>query len=197
MKGTLVTGRPSLQVIAPAGHFHVNGAHLPRVLPESGVGHYLRDLVYGALDGGVTTLAIVAGASGADLGARVAIILGLANLVGDGVSMAAGNYLGMRSEIQQQGKDPDVAKPLRHGLATFAAFAVVGSVPLLSYLVPVGQPLWAAGVLTGATLFVVGSLRARFVPGQRAWKLGLEMVAIAAVAALAALGVGVAAGRLM
>ncbi|MFA5944327.1 MAG: VIT1/CCC1 transporter family protein, partial [Candidatus Thermoplasmatota archaeon] len=73
------------------------------MLPANGIGHYLRDLVYGALDGGVTTLAIVAGASGADLGARVAIILGIANLVGDGVSMAAGNYLGMRSEIQQRG----------------------------------------------------------------------------------------------
>lgn len=167
------------------------------MLPSSGVGHYLRDLVYGALDGGVTTLAIVAGASGADLGARVAIILGLANLVGDGVSMAAGNYLGMRSEIQQQGKDPREEKPLRHGLATLAAFAAVGAVPLLSYLVPFGQPLWTAGVLTGATLFVVGSLRGRFLQGKRAWVLGLEMVAIAALAAVAALGVGAAAGHLL
>ncbi|MFA5943994.1 MAG: VIT1/CCC1 transporter family protein, partial [Candidatus Thermoplasmatota archaeon] len=134
--------------------------------------------------------------SGADLGARVAIILGIANLVGDGVSMAAGNYLGMRSEIQQRGGDLAGEKPWRHGLATFAAFALVGAVPLLAFLVPFGDPLWTAGALTALTLFAVGSLRARFVPGKKAWRLGFEMVAIAAIAAAAALGVGVVATRL-
>lgn len=160
------------------------------VLPARGMGHYLRDLVYGALDGGVTTLAIVAGATGADLGARVAVILGLANLLGDGISMAAGNFLGLRSEIQQLGKDPRVEKPWRHGLATFVAFVAVGALPLLVFLVPFGQPLVLGGLLTGISLFVVGSMRARFVPGKKAWLLGFEMVVIAAIAASAALGVG-------
>lgn len=150
----------------------------------------MRDIVYGALDGGVTTLAIVAGASGADLGARVAIILGLANLVGDGISMAAGNYLGIRSEAMQAGRDPAPEKPWRHGMATFGAFAAVGSIPLLAFLAPFGAPLaWAAG-LTAAVLFGVGAARSRFVAGRNPWILGLEMVAIAAVAAAAALAVG-------
>lgn len=167
------------------------------MLPARGVGHYLRDLVYGALDGGVTTLAIVAGASGADLGARVAILLGLANLAGDGVSMAAGNYLGIRSELQQAGGDVGAEKPLRHGLATFLAFVAVGAIPLLAFLLPGDRPLWWAAGLTLAVLFAVGALRARFVAGRRPWAMGLEMAAVAFVAGAAALGVGAAARLLL
>jgi hypothetical protein len=42
--------------------------------PEAGLGHYLRDVVYGALDGVITRLAVVAGTIGADLGPRVGVI---------------------------------------------------------------------------------------------------------------------------
>jgi VIT1/CCC1 family predicted Fe2+/Mn2+ transporter len=61
---------------------------------------YLRDLVYGAVDGTVTTFAVVAGAAGARLSAAVVIILGIANLVADGFSMGVSNFLGSRAERQ-------------------------------------------------------------------------------------------------
>jgi VIT1/CCC1 family predicted Fe2+/Mn2+ transporter len=61
---------------------------------------YLRDFIYGAIDGSVTTFAVVSGVAGANLDPAIVIILGLANLVGDGFSMAAGNYLGVRAEQQ-------------------------------------------------------------------------------------------------
>ena len=60
---------------------------------------YLRDWVYGGIDGAITTFAIVSGVVGAELGTRVILILGLANLLADGFSMAAGNYSGTKSEI--------------------------------------------------------------------------------------------------
>ena len=63
---------------------------------------YLRDFVYGAIDGTVTTVAVVAGVAGAGLRARVVIILGLANLVADGFSMAVSNFLGTRADQQQR-----------------------------------------------------------------------------------------------
>jgi VIT1/CCC1 family predicted Fe2+/Mn2+ transporter len=63
---------------------------------------YLRDFIYGAIDGAVTTFAVVAGVEGADLSANIVIILGIANLVADGFSMAASNYLGSRAEAQQR-----------------------------------------------------------------------------------------------
>jgi len=63
---------------------------------------YLRDFVFGAIDGCVTTFAVVSGVAGADLSSRVIIILGVANLLGDGFSMAASNYLATRAERQQR-----------------------------------------------------------------------------------------------
>lgn len=59
---------------------------------------YLGDTVLGAIDGCVTTFAVVAGAAGAGLSAGVAIVLGCANLLADGFSMAASNYQRAKSE---------------------------------------------------------------------------------------------------
>ncbi|HEY3055295.1 MAG TPA: VIT1/CCC1 transporter family protein [Thermoanaerobaculia bacterium] len=62
---------------------------------------YLRDWVYGGIDGSVTTFAVVAGVVGAHLSPEVILILGVANLLGDGFSMAASNYSGTRTERQE------------------------------------------------------------------------------------------------
>ncbi len=69
--------------------------------PESS---YLKDFVYGAIDGAVTTFAVVAGVAGAGLSASVVIILGFANLLADGFSMAVSNYLGTRAENELRDK---------------------------------------------------------------------------------------------
>lgn len=58
----------------------------------------LRDLVYGGIDGSVTTFAIVAGVAGAGLSPFIIVALGLANVLADGFSMAAGNYSGTKAE---------------------------------------------------------------------------------------------------
>lgn len=63
--------------------------------------NYLPDAVYGAIDGTVTTFAVVSGAIGADLSARVVLILGAANLLADGFSMAAGNYTASKAAAEQ------------------------------------------------------------------------------------------------
>jgi VIT1/CCC1 family predicted Fe2+/Mn2+ transporter len=62
---------------------------------------YLSDAVYGAIDGTITTFAIAAGAIGAGLSARVVLILGGANLLADGFSMAAGNFVGTRADRER------------------------------------------------------------------------------------------------
>jgi vacuolar iron transporter family protein len=59
---------------------------------------YLRDWVYGGVDGAVTMFAIVSGVVGARLAPAVIVVLGLSNLVADGLAMAASNYLATRSE---------------------------------------------------------------------------------------------------
>ena len=60
--------------------------------------NYLRDWIYGGIDGAVTTFAIVAGVAGADLAATVVLVLGFANLMADGLAMAASNYSGTKAE---------------------------------------------------------------------------------------------------
>lgn len=60
--------------------------------------NYLRDWIYGGIDGAVTTFAIIAGVAGADLAASVVLILGFANLLADGLAMAASNYSGTTAE---------------------------------------------------------------------------------------------------
>jgi vacuolar iron transporter family protein len=57
--------------------------------------------VYGGIDGAVTTFAVVAGVVGAELSTRVVLILGAANLVADGFSMAASNYSGTKTEHEE------------------------------------------------------------------------------------------------
>jgi VIT1/CCC1 family predicted Fe2+/Mn2+ transporter len=61
---------------------------------------YLRDFIYGAIDGAVTTFAVVSGVAGAELSAGIVIVLGLSNVVADGFSMAVSNFLGTRAEQQ-------------------------------------------------------------------------------------------------
>ncbi|MEP1200270.1 VIT1/CCC1 transporter family protein [Tateyamaria sp.] len=60
----------------------------------------LRDAIYGAIDGAVTTFAIVAGVSGAGLSPFVIVALGVANVLADGFSMAAANYSGTKAELE-------------------------------------------------------------------------------------------------
>jgi VIT1/CCC1 family predicted Fe2+/Mn2+ transporter len=63
-------------------------------------GKYLKSLVYGGLDGIITTFAVVAGVAGASLSSGVVLILGFANLIADGLSMAIGDYLSTKAETE-------------------------------------------------------------------------------------------------
>jgi len=81
-------------------------AHTPeavRVRLGERVRHsYLSDFIYGGIDGAVTTFAVVSGVAGAGLSPTIIVVLGCANLVGDGFSMAAANFLGVRADTQQR-----------------------------------------------------------------------------------------------
>ncbi|GIW79600.1 MAG: membrane protein [Gemmatales bacterium] len=240
-----------------AGDLHKE--HTPEAIRQrlqEGPKHsYLRDFVYGAIDGAVTTFAVVAGVTGANLSGGVVVVLGAANLIADGFSMAASSFLatraehhhrnrlrrmeemhvallpeGEREEIRQifaakgfQGEDLervvsvitadveqwvdtmmkeelglvlDSPSPWRTAFATFAAFIVIGAIPLLAYvylmLVPGGltRPFWWSAALTGAAFFLVGTWKSRFV--ERPWYAGgLETLAVGGLAATLAYYTGV------
>jgi len=215
---------------------------------------YLRDFVYGAIDGTVTTFAVVSGVAGAELSTSIIIILGLANLVGDGFSMAASNFLGTRAERQlskkarrREEQEIDVypagereeirqilaqkgfagedlqravdiitsdrdrwvdmmmtdelgiplhgPNALRAAVATFLAFALVGLIPLLAFLLhyfmpaALTAPFVCSTVLTAAAFFAVGATKSRFVEQSWYWS-GLETLIVGGSAAALAYFVG-------
>jgi VIT1/CCC1 family predicted Fe2+/Mn2+ transporter len=215
---------------------------------------YLRDFIYGAIDGTVTTFAVVAGVQGASLAPGIVIILGTANLIADGFSMAVSSFLATRAEAQlrerarrieelhiarfpegereeirqifaekgfagadlerivtvltadirqwvntmlkeELGLSLEAASPWRTGLSTFAAFILVGLVPLSAFLYqlavphPLFHPFQWSVVLTGLAFFAVGALKGRYV--EQHWYLaGLETLAVGGSAAALAYFVG-------
>jgi len=72
----------------------------------STLSEYFKEVVYGGIDGIVTTFVVVAGFSGAALSTdsttqltfAVVLLFGLANLFADATSMGLGNFLSVRSE---------------------------------------------------------------------------------------------------
>jgi len=69
-------------------------------LQRHGETEILPDAVLGAIDGCVTTFAVVSGAVGAGLPGAVALILGFANLVADGFSMAVSNFQAKKAQVE-------------------------------------------------------------------------------------------------
>jgi VIT1/CCC1 family predicted Fe2+/Mn2+ transporter len=165
--------------------------------------HYIRDIVYAANDGIVTTFAVVAGVQGAGFRPVVVVALGLANLAADGLSMAVGNYLGMKSEratelAQLYDEWGETRHAALHGAVTWVTFVVAGLVPMLPYFAPVPAPVSFRGsaLLAACLLFLVGALRTR-VTGQPWFRSGLEMLAVGTLAGGAAFLAGWGVQRLV
>jgi vacuolar iron transporter family protein len=247
-----------------SGLLDLKASHTPAAIRErlqSGSRHsYLRDFVYGSIDGAVTTLAVVSGVAGAKLATGVVIVLGMANLIADGFSMAASNYLGTRAEEQlrqrarrqeereiesyPEGEREEIRQivaskgfegaeleravevitsdrkrwiemmlteelglslngpsPLRAAAMTFVAFALVGSIPLLPFILQFFTPnsvdnpfLWSS-ILTVCAFFGVGAAKSRFVEQSWHWS-GLETLLVGGVAAVIAYFVGKLLGGL-
>lgn len=183
--------------------------------------NYLGDAVLGAIDGCVTTFAVIAGSVGAGFSNTVAIILGFANLVADGFSMAVSNYQstksqcelvekakdmelrhiemipeGEREEVRQifaskgfqddvlenivdvitrdrdlwvetmikeeLGMQMDGPQPMLAASTTLAAFLLVGTIPLLPFLIPdvdSSRTFITSVLLTGGVFFMIGIVK--------------------------------------
>lgn len=155
---------------------------------------YLSQFVYGAIDGSVTTFAVVAGAAGAKLSATVIIILGIANLIADGFSMGASAYLAAKSDRDlKKSKDDEhdgAETPLGDGVATFVSFILVGFVPITVYVVDALFGLNIDNVtlfsiscfLTGAAFMAIGILKGQATKTNQL-KSALETLLLGGIAA--------------
>ncbi|MBA3758097.1 VIT1/CCC1 transporter family protein [Candidatus Saccharibacteria bacterium] len=121
---------------------------------------YLSEFVYGGIDGAVTTFAVVAGATGARFDNKILLVLGFANLIADGFSMGVGSYLSSKANqqlmVKRKESIADEPSPIINGLSTYAAFILIGLVPLLAYTFDL---LFDLGL---SNLFVIASILTAF-----------------------------------
>lgn len=154
---------------------------------------YLRDAVFAANDGIITTFAVVAGAAGASFDVSIVIILGFANLLADGFSMASGSYLGTKSEIEYErikgSKIDKQGTPLMQGAVTFLAFNFAGLLPLLPYVLGVGYKFETSAIIVALSLFIIGAARGMFI-GKSVVRTGVEMLIVGGFAAFVAFMTG-------
>ncbi len=211
---------------------------------------YLKDFIYGAIDGAVTTFAVVSSVAGAQLSISIILILGAANLFADGFSMAISNFLGTRAEDQMREKlralerdhirrHPDgeieevrqiyAAKgysgdkldsvvehtiadeerwidtmlveehgislegpdPVKAATSTFIAFVLVGSIPLIPFVInwlspgSLSNAFAASSLMTGLAFLIVGAVKSRFVSRHWATEAAETFIAGGAAAAIA------------
>ncbi len=161
-------------------------------------GDYIRDIVLSANDGIVTTFAVVAGSLGASLSPSVVVILGLANLFADGLSMSTGSYLGVKSEIeyeQSEGKKVKIGtRPLKNGLVSFFSFGIAGFIPLVSFVFKFDNAVLISSVLVALSLIVVGIFRG-IVSSKHIIRTAFENLLIGGASAVVAFYVGEMAKR--
>lgn len=155
---------------------------------------HLSEVVFGAMDGTVTTFAVVAAAVGAGLSSTAIIILGVANLVGDGFSMGAGAYLSAKSRRDLKIRDKQVItghSPLLTAIVTYGAFVIVGSTAIIVYVIDAIFNLnlgrfvlfGLSALIIAATFVVIGFLKARITKTSH-WRSVIETLGLGVVAAV-------------
>src|SRR4030043_788764 len=156
-------------------------------------GSYLRNVVFSASDGIVPTFAVVAGATGASLDPSIVVILGFANLLGDGFSMSAGTYLGVKSEIDYEKAEGDThileGSPFRQSLIAFLSFDIAGIVPLIPYIFGMSSRFEFSLAFVLGFLFLIGIIKRKYT--RKGWlRSGSEMLIIGGFAAVVAFTAG-------
>lgn len=152
---------------------------------------YLAEFVYGAIDGTVTTFAIISAVSGAALSPAIVLVLGFSNVLADGFSMAASNYLSEKSDTALNGVGEKEA-PIKTAAVTFASFVLIGSIPILPFAILYNSDVNSFLVSIIATVIaflIIGYVRGRVTKENRI-VAALETLAIGAIAAAIAYGVG-------
>jgi VIT1/CCC1 family predicted Fe2+/Mn2+ transporter len=160
---------------------------------------YLRDVVLGVDDGVITTFAIIAGAAGASLSANVVIILGLAKLLADGISMGASVYMSTKSEVEYEKAKNDshwkTDAPLKESFITFFSFIFAGLTPLIPFLFNLKNSFLISSLILVLILFALGSFKS--INTKKSWIIGgIEMLVVGGLAAVVAYIVGFLADKI-
>ena len=160
----------------------------------------LRDAVFSADDGIITTFAIVAGSTAAGFSSSVVLILGFANVFADGFSMASGIYVGVKSEREFERANGvshwKTDSPINHALISFTSFAFGGIWPLVPYLFLERPSFYLSIAIVAASMFLIGVAKSFYT--KKNWlKSGLEVLIIGLIAATIAYLAGFVLDRIV
>ncbi|KAJ1637565.1 VIT family-domain-containing protein [Pavlovales sp. CCMP2436] len=161
---------------------------------------HMRGVIFGGLDGILTTFAIIAASIGAKQKAQTTLVLGISTLLADALGMAGGEYLSSKAEremlspreVEALIREPS---PLAKGAAMFTAFILFGAIPLLGFIAshvlvlyhPELQHAFVSCVVTALALFTLGAVKSQFGKGSW-WRSGGEIVLVGGFVASAAFG---------
>jgi VIT1/CCC1 family predicted Fe2+/Mn2+ transporter len=171
---------------------------------------HIRGIVFGGMDGILTTFALLAAAAGSrHTSSSLTLVIGISTVVADALSMAAGEYLSAKAEAELDGPaDDDEPSPIEKGGAMFVAFTLFGSMPLMAYIgsaiatshTGIASDPQASFLLsiaiTAATLFALGCLKTQFGVGIW-WQAGMEVTGIGGAAASVAYFTAMVVDKLM
>ena len=163
---------------------------------------FSREIIYGGLDGIITTFSVIAGFTGAQsnnthvYAISTVLLFSFAKLFSDATSMALGNFLSERTEIKKFKKahiNKLIDNPISTSLATFISFIIFGLIPTIPYLYSKQLPyqtlfIYSVG-LTLSSLILLGLVRF-YITHERWYKGTLEVLVIGVVSAFIAYLVG-------
>jgi VIT1/CCC1 family predicted Fe2+/Mn2+ transporter len=152
------------------------------------IARHIRGVVFGGLDGILTTFALLAAMAGSkQISSSLTLVIGISTVLADALSMAAGEYLSAKAENELGGaRDPDEPGPLEKAVAMFLAFTIFGSLPLLGFVASGSSSSFQSSVaITAGTLFALGGIKSQFGIGVW-WRAGIEVTSIGGVAAAVA-----------
>jgi len=194
--GAAGIAKPDMPVVAAARKLCTSSG----LIASSGsagisLSNHVRGIVFGGMDGILTTFALLAAAAGTKTSHSLTLVISISTVLADALSMAAGEYLSAKAEEELQGaafKRPlDDPHPLEKGAAMFIAFTLFGSMPLLGFVI---TAMLAKGseysfqlsvLITAVTLFTLGTIKTTFGVGVW-WRSGMEVTVIGGAAACVA-----------
>jgi VIT1/CCC1 family predicted Fe2+/Mn2+ transporter len=160
---------------------------------------HMRGIIFGGLDGILTTFAIMAASIGAKQRAQTTLVLGISTLLADALGMAGGEYLSSKAERELLSPRALLAlrepSPLAKGAAMFTAFLLFGAIPLVGFIVSHVLAVYhpemphdlVSCVVTVLALFALGAVKSQFGKGPW-WRSGGEIVLVGGFVASAAFG---------
>lgn len=123
-------------------------------------------IIYGSIDGLITTNAIITSIQGSQMKSTLAIIFGFANLLADGFSMGVSSYLS--------------SDQIAEGIKTFLSFILIGSGPIMPFLskqLTTEKKYMISHTITISSLFLIGIFKG-YIKGESMIKHALTVVIV-------------------